>query len=191
MQENQHLPPLHVSLLVAEYEESWTFIAPDVGRAHKTPTSPNRVPKHSNGLILVDISSTTYVLHPKDPMTIFSSSEHSQEATFVPDTEDEGPPCELHIRPLHTTVLVRVPAGSDYTPISMLRLNLLHSVHPAHSSNPTSDVATLEETTQNYFELSVLTKCRWKLNANPILPFHLAALEVMASALNRSDAVVE
>lgn len=191
MQENQHLPPLHVSLLVTEYEDSWTFIAPDEGLSHKTPTSPSRVPKHSAGLVFADISSTTYILHPEDPMVVSSPGEQVQEMTFIPDIEDEGCPCEIHIRPILTTALVRVPAGKDYTLISMLRLNLLHSVHSVHSNNAISDKVTLDEVTRNFYDLSVLTQCRWKFNANPILPFHLAALEVMSSALSRSDAVVE
>lgn len=191
MQGNQHLPPLHVSLLSAEYEDSWSFIAPDDLPSHKTPTSPNRVPKHSAGIVLADVSSTTYILHPKTPIIVSHYNETSQEVTLIQDTEDEGCPYELVIRPMITTALVRVPAGTDYAPITTLRLNLLHAAHSAYSSDPIPDRDTLDEVTRNYHDLSVLTKCRWKLDTNHILPFHLAALEVMSSALSRSDAVCE
>lgn len=53
-----------------------------------------------------------------------------------------------------------------------------------------ADDDILKEVATNYHDLSVLTRERWKLNANPILPFHLAALEVMQFALDRGDAIV-
>ena len=53
-----------------------------------------------------------------------------------------------------------------------------------------ADEKVLKEVATNYHDLSVLTRERWKLNANPTLPFHLAALEVMQFALDKGDAIV-
>ena len=88
------------------------------------------------------------------------------------------------------TTLVRVPAGSDCTAISMLELHLMATARAPHSSAADNEDA-LQEIARNYHDLSVLTHQRWRLKANPILPFHLAALEIMQLALDRGDAVVD
>lgn len=185
------MPPMQILLLVSEYEDSWTFITPDDASAQKTPLSPNRISKHSSSLVFADVSSATYILQSKVSTIACASSDHFQEAAFVPDAEDDNNAFEVAIRPILSTTLVRVPAGADRVPICMLHINLLHSIRMSGSTSSLSDKEILDAVTRNFFELAVLTKCRWNLNANPILPFHLAALEVMSYALCRGDAVVE
>jgi mediator of RNA polymerase II transcription subunit 13 len=43
----------------------------------------------------------------------------------------------------------------------------------------------MQDVCRNYHELSVLAHSRW-LKANPILPFHLGALEIIDRALSGS-----
>ena len=38
--------------------------------------------------------------------------------------------------------------------------------------------------TRNFHELAVLARARWRLGVNPLLPFHLAAVEAMRIALD-------
>ncbi len=71
----------------------------------------------------------------------------------------------------------------------MLHLHVLGSVQSQHST-AVADKDVLRDVATNYYDLSVLTRERWKLSANPILPFHLAALEVMQFALDKGDAIV-
>ncbi|KAI0346942.1 hypothetical protein BDW22DRAFT_476714 [Trametopsis cervina] len=188
MQETQHRPPMQVFLTTTEYEDPWLCLAPDHSAFHRNPLPHSRGTKHPLGVLFADTSSATYALQPRNPVRSFSAVDCTQEYAFVPDLEEENPPDELQICPLLTSALIRVSAGSDFVPTSMLRINLLHSTQSANAVDTTGDKATMEEITRNYFDLAVLARCRWKLDANPILPFHLAALEVVSSALSRSDA---
>ncbi|KAI0699800.1 mediator complex subunit 13 C-terminal-domain-containing protein [Cytidiella melzeri] len=185
--ENQHLPPVQVLFTTAEFDDPWSFIASDDSATQRHPLAPHRAPKNPTGVVFADISSTFYSLKHKVPSMSSSCIGCASELAFIPDTEDDRPLEELQIRSLHTSTLARVPAGTDHTQISMLRLNLIHSMHSVHASHIIADEVTLDAVTRNYHDLAVLTGCRWKLNANPVLPFHLAALEVVSSALSRSD----
>lgn len=190
-EENQHLPPLQAHLLVADIEEQWKFL-PDEATTHKRPITPSRTSKHSpSGAVLADISSAVYILRSKIPTMVSSSASISTEPSFIADTEEDKPLEESQIRSLHSYALIRVPAGTDHIPISMLQMNLLLSMHSAHTNYFISDQDTLDDAARNFHELAVLTQCRWKLNADPILPFHLAALKVISLALSRSDVTAD
>ncbi|KAJ7072913.1 mediator complex subunit 13 C-terminal-domain-containing protein [Mycena amicta] len=96
-------------------------------------------------------------------------------------------PHPLPIQPLSTTLLVRVPAASIASTPSMLHIDLL-ATFPSSSSPPT--VAELhQEITYSFHELSVLGAARWRLSAtggsDPMLPFHLGAVDAMKGALGR------
>jgi len=134
-----------------------------------------------------DISSTTYALIHAAPMTIFSplpaDSSFAIE-NIVPEPDDVAAP-GIGIRPLSTATLVRVPADTDYTSVSMLRVHLLLTVKSAGSHLHVSDEDTHLDIIHNFHELTVLGDARWNLGerANPILPFHLSCLEVMDRVL--------
>ncbi|KAJ6488252.1 mediator complex subunit 13 C-terminal-domain-containing protein [Mycena vitilis] len=97
-------------------------------------------------------------------------------------------PHPLPLRPLSTTLLVRVPAASIASTPSMLHINLL----AAFPQDGAVDIGRLHaDITQSYHELAVLCAARWKLGqmgADPILPFHLAAVDAMRAALERDGA---
>lgn len=53
------------------------------------------------------------------------------------------------------------------------------------ATTTTDEVSKLHaDITQNFHELAVLARARWRLSLNPLLPFHLAAVEVMRMALD-------
>ncbi|KAI0092476.1 mediator complex subunit 13 C-terminal-domain-containing protein [Irpex rosettiformis] len=189
--ENQHLPPIQAHLVVAETEKPWNFIASDETAAHKRPLTPNRTPKHHNGAVFTDISSAFHIIRSKVSSMVASSTGYNVEHAFVADIEEDKLLEELQIRSLCSNTLVRVPAGTNRGAISMLHLNLLHSMHSIHASHLIADKDTLDDVTLNFYELAVLTRCRWKLNVDSIFPFQLAALETISSALSRSDIVTD
>jgi len=78
-----------------------------------------------------------------------------------------------------------VPAAADLTSIAMLHLHELYSTRSPSSSLTLSDADMLQDVCRNYHELSVLARTRW-LRANPILPFHFGALEIIDRALRGS-----
>ena len=53
-----------------------------------------------------------------------------------------------------------------------------------HSSGEADADALLGDIVRSFHELAVLSRARWRLHADPALPFHLAALEVMRAALS-------
>ena len=91
----------------------------------------------------------------------------------------------ISICPLSTATLIRVPADTDYTSVSTLRVYLLLTLKSAGSHLHTSDEDTYLDIIHNFHELTILGDARWNLGAraNPILPFHLSCLEVMDRVL--------
>lgn len=98
--------------------------------------------------------------------------------------------------PLSSSILIRVPHLHDSTTASsnsMTHIHLLRTYHSAsYRSRSTSVVSDdkqfLADVTRNYYELSVLSKTRWKLDGisgNTGLPFHLAATDAMSMALDK------
>ncbi|KAJ6497407.1 mediator complex subunit 13 C-terminal-domain-containing protein [Mycena sanguinolenta] len=134
-------------------------------------------------------SSPTSATHPQDEVDLNSASPLSNisvASNSVPEY-----PHPLPIRPLSTTLLVRVPAPSIASTPSVLHINLLAAFPRDHAGS--ADVAKLHaEITQSYHELAVLSAARWRLaqmgSADPILPFHLAAVDAMRAALERDGA---
>ncbi|KAF7362482.1 Mediator of RNA polymerase II transcription subunit 13 [Mycena venus] len=99
-------------------------------------------------------------------------------------------PHPLPIRPLSTTLLVRVPAPSIASTPSVLHINLLAAFPQDAADSSANDVAQLHaDITQSFHELAVLSAARWRLalgSADPILPFHLAAVDAMRALPNVS-----
>jgi len=175
-------------LMCVELDRTWTFIAPH--GCIRRPTSESRSSKSSPGSFMIDASSVTYRLSHSAKMDLTSQScsagDFDTPHSHIPDCSDTAsPPYERHLRPLGTTTLIRVPCGADFTSIAMLHLHQLHSARSLRSSLVLSDADTLQDVCRNYHELSVLARSRW-LRANPILPFHLGALEIIDRALSGS-----
>jgi mediator of RNA polymerase II transcription subunit 13, fungi type len=101
-------------------------------------------------------------------------------------------PHSRRARLLCSTTLVRVPGDVGFMSIAMLHLYQLHAARSHRSSLAgvaralvDEDTDTLWDVCQDYHELVVLARSRW-LRANPILPFHLGALEIMDRTLGGS-----
>ncbi|KAJ7099336.1 mediator complex subunit 13 C-terminal-domain-containing protein [Mycena belliarum] len=165
--------------------------------------------------LYIDVSSTTYAIFPKKviPLSVPPTpADLGLSLSFVPESGYPSPttatsspapesaspasstsagssaseyPHPLPLRPISTTLLVRVPAPSVASTASMLHINLL-------AAFPQQGDAQLHvEITRSFHELAVLSAARWRLpqmGADPILPFHLAAVDVMRVALERDGA---
>jgi len=175
-------PPIHVSLLSVASDASWTLLSP------KNPSRGISGPaKAAPPMRFQDVSSTTYALIHTTPVTLFSPL--SADAPFaveniVSEPDDVVAP-GISICPSSTATLIRVPADTDYTSVSTLRVYLLLTLKSAGSHLHTSDEDTYLDIIHNFHELTVLGDARWNLGArtNPILPFHLSCLEVMDRVL--------
>lgn len=133
------------------------------------------------------------------------------ELPFVPDHEDDeatgacSQTCSAELmRVSGWSTVVCAPSTTDHTSLSTTRLYPLHtarSLRSTYGSLKTSGVTRIptaskgavdadmsaelmSDIVHNFHELAVLSRTRWKLCANPALPFHLAALEVMHAALS-------
>lgn len=140
-----------------------------------------------------DVSSTTYALIHTTPVNLFSplsTGAFFAIETVVPELDDVIGP-GISIRPLSTATLIRVPADTDYTSVSMLRVHLLLTLRSAGSHLHVSDEDTHLDIIHNFHELTVLGDVRWNLGAraNPILPFHLSCLEVMDRVLTEEPQI--
>ena len=174
--------PIHVSLLSVISDASWTLLSP-TNASQGLPGLGKAAPP----MRFQDISSTTYALIHTTPVTLFSSLSTDTpfiNESIVSDLDDVVAP-GIGIRPLSTAMLIRVPADTDYTSVSMLRVHLLLTLKSAGSHLHISDEDTHLDIIHNFHELTVLGSARWNLGmrANPILPFHLSCLEVMDRVL--------
>jgi hypothetical protein len=179
---------VHVSLMCVELDRTCTFIAPH--GSMKRSTSEGRSSKSSSPGLMTDASSITYRLSHSAKMDITPrfcpSRDFDTPHSHIPDCSDASSPLyEQPLRPLRTTTLIRVPCGADFTSIATLHLHQLHTTRSLRSSLTYSDADTLQDVCRNYHELSVLARSRW-LMTNPILPFHLGALEIIDRALRGS-----
>lgn len=179
---------VHVTLVSVEVNTTWTFIVPHGDS--KRSTSESRSLKTSTSGTMIDASSVTYHLSHTAQMDLlapsFSAGDFESAHSCIPDCSDIGPPpYERNLRPLRSATLIRVPATADLTAITMLHVHQLHSMRSPNSSLTLSDADTLQDVCRNYHELSVLARARW-LRANPILPFHFGALEIIDRALRGS-----
>lgn len=177
---------VHVSLMCVELDKTLAFIEPHGGT--KRPTSESRSSKTTSGNFMIDSSSATYHLSHSaqvDLVPFRPAGDFESAQSYIADCSDTTTQYDRHIRPLHTTTLIRVPGDAGLASIAMLHLHQLHSTGSHRSSLRLSDEDTLRDVCRNYHELSVLAHSRW-LKANPILPFHLGALEIMDCALSGS-----
>jgi mediator of RNA polymerase II transcription subunit 13 len=195
---------VHITLLSAEPDAPWTFLPtkPKPQIKHK-PTMPTRTsssssPKHQYHSTFTDISSMIYSLPPRTHLPEFlppSSADLGLCLPYIPESScpstgslEDPSPHPLPLLPHSSTTLIRVPNSPSSASISMLHLHLLHifPALPLLSPPPTKEISELHsDITRNFYELSVLAGTRWHLSVNPLLPFHLAAVEAMRIALDR------
>ncbi|KAJ7647889.1 mediator complex subunit 13 C-terminal-domain-containing protein [Roridomyces roridus] len=182
-----------------------------VSRAPSSSTKPSS--------FYVDISSTTYAFFPTrhlpiafppvpadlgltmplvpesapipptsatSPMSESASPQSSIHGTTAPDYY----PHPLAIRPRTSALLVRVPAASVASTPSILQIGML-AAFPS-DFDAAADEGLMKDITRSFHSLSVLASARWRLAqaVDPILPFHLAAVEAMRSALERDGGAV-
>jgi mediator of RNA polymerase II transcription subunit 13, fungi type len=203
---------VHISLLSVEPGAPWTLISRSNINVSPKPKPPSPKNQHNHPQIFTDITATFYALShhnhlpqplpptPADlglshsfipePLTTPSSSS----STDIQHTTDQYPyPDHLPLLPRSTTTLICLPATPSPTSISMLHIHLLHVIPPV-SSMPSASTSTMTtdevsklhaDITRNFHELAVLAGARWRLGGNPLLPFHLAAVEAMRIALDR------
>lgn len=174
--------PIHVSLLSVASDASWALLFP-TNPSRGLPNLTKAVPT----MRFQDVSSTTYALIHTTPVTLFSSL--STDPSFaiensVRELDDITAP-GVGIRPLSVATLIRVPADTDHTSVSMLHMHLLLTLKSAGSHLHIPDEDTHLDIIHNFHELTVLGDARWNLGtrANPILPVHLSCLEVMDRVL--------
>ncbi|KAJ7672102.1 mediator complex subunit 13 C-terminal-domain-containing protein [Mycena rosella] len=176
--------------------------APVLNNAKLHPSLPPkpmaRVPSSSSSpkapALFIDVSSTTYAIFPRRTIPLAlppTPADLGLSLSFVPDAGCASP-----------TTAASSPAASEYPhplPLRPLSTTLLHPVdaaRPPPRGVPAparrgggADCARLHaEITRSFYELAVLAGARWRLaqmGADPILPFHLAAVDAMRAALER------
>lgn len=138
---------------------------------------------------------------PSSPSSELSASSPSNTSpVYISETSDliESPslPHPISYLPRSTAIVIRVPSLPSPTSISMLQTYVLYTIQsPLCPSALPLDSTLHADIVRNYYDLAVLSKERWKLDSNAILPFHLAAVETMNLALDRDwdrmEAVVD
>ncbi|KZT66995.1 hypothetical protein DAEQUDRAFT_729591 [Daedalea quercina L-15889] len=223
--------PIRVMLLTVENQRSLTFLAPLDRRRPPSSLHPTRVsstrspPRGSSGHVFADTATATYAVFPParascSPTLSFDFMSGvfpgSLDLPFIQDAEDEGPPAyeRLAMRGLARSLLINVPAGTDYTSINSIEIVQLHSAcsrtstsHARYSAEDDAmvvdegqaqclgdmnaeDARMLRDVTHNYHALAVLAQARWQPRDAPGLPLHLSALDAMKIALTGGSAGV-
>ncbi|KAG6874003.1 hypothetical protein C0995_007960 [Termitomyces sp. Mi166 len=196
------------TLLSVEPDAPWTFISTR-SQIHAPKSPPTKVHNPSRASsstkmqpqnIFTDITTTVFATSPYNSLPQSYPPSFADLGIFLSHVpEDAGHsatsglersptlslPHPLPLIPRSSSTLICIPATPSPTSISMLHLHLLHNVR---SSGSTQDIPSLHTAiTHNFHELAVLARVRWRLNGNPILPFHLAAVEAMRIALGRDQ----
>lgn len=132
-----------------------------------------------------------------------SKYDPQRSYNIPPDAPLEYEPHPITFLPLYTSLLVTVPQSQSTTSITTTSIHLLRTSHSESYTSSTqayqhssatvpSDEQLRNDITQNFYELSVLCKARWKLDfglgshpSRAALPFHLAAVDAMRVALDR------
>ncbi|EIN10144.1 hypothetical protein PUNSTDRAFT_142256 [Punctularia strigosozonata HHB-11173 SS5] len=202
------LPMVHVTLLCADLDCGWTLLPADARRKPMARASTNDA---SEG-VYVDVSESTYFITQSEVTPILpppladSPALLGAQHAFVPDssldatgTASAGPPPspspsasllasdELGLLPLATTALLQISPART----TMLSAHRFYSIASSASTCTVPDAQTHEDSTRNWYELSVLARARQQLHAHPALPLHLAALEVMREAFEVAGSPTE
>src|SRR6266851_5942764 len=157
----REIPMVHVNLMCVELDRTWTSVEPHGGA--KRPTSENRTSKaSSSNNFMIDSTSTTYHLSHSAQM------DHHLLPTSSPagDFESAQPYIPDGCCPNSTTPHERCARPLCST--TLVRVP--------------GDAGFMSIAMLHLYQLHA---ARW-LRANPILPFHLGALEIMDRALRGS-----
>jgi mediator of RNA polymerase II transcription subunit 13 len=179
------VPPFHVSLFSVEQNFCW----PIVPHFNETAgaTSSRRAPAKDSKSIYVDIAPA-YAIYPSTRIPLTSRSCREQvDLPFIPDNDGTTNTDISGILPISTSILIRCPSTLATSTQSSIYVHLLHAVHSPGSSLLISDDTTPKDVTLNFYELSVLAGAILGLQEYPLLPFHLAAIEVMNDSLRQED----
>ncbi|KAI0637629.1 hypothetical protein C8Q77DRAFT_1086914 [Trametes polyzona] len=213
------VPPVHVTLLAVDNENSWTFLAPpdsgppDIIRRNSAPAVPTRSAIRTSHAIFSDASYATYTISSWQSLALYPTYTHDRSAKslpptvipgssdlpYIPDLDDEADATSQQfpdaLRVPGWSTVVCAPSVTDHTSVSTLHVFQLHitrslrSTYEISRKNVESTPARLhsehmDDIVRNFHDLAVLARTRWKLRADPALPFHLASLEVMRAALS-------
>ncbi|KAJ2926208.1 hypothetical protein H1R20_g10879, partial [Candolleomyces eurysporus] len=197
--------PMHITLVSADSRSPWTLLESN----RPASSSPARNPRSSSATkntYFSDASASYYAIFPGNQLSAavppednnYSTSLIPEPSTTVQDgTSSDGDiphrasleddlPHPIPLIPLSTSSLIRVPSQPSEARMSMLHIHVLKHLHPpGYPDTQLPPEASLqEEITRNFYELSVLSAIRFRLDRNPVLPFHLAAVESMRSCLD-------
>ena len=206
--------PVHVTLLAVDNEHSWTFLSTSDNPSFDilkripipAPPLPSKPSRHTH-TSFADASYTSYYLAPPLHTSLYPSYvidrsakcgpfpfvPGSSESPYVPDLEDEDPlctgtisPCTEPLRAPAWSAVVCAPSSTDPTSLSTTQIFQLYTVRSPRSTYGAQEdrTALMGDIVRSFHELAALSRVRWKLHADPALPFHLAALEVMQAALS-------
>ncbi|KAG2070001.1 hypothetical protein BDR04DRAFT_1077345 [Suillus decipiens] len=180
------LPPFHVSLLSVEQNLCWPVV-PHLDETSGLASS-RRAPAKDSKSIYVDTAAPTYTIYPSTRIPLASRSCQEQvESPFIPDNDSNTTSDTSTILPISTSILVRSPSTHTASTQSSIYIHHLHALHTPGSSLSISDDTMRKDITLNFYELSVLAGAMLGFQGYPLLPFHLAALEVMHHSLRQED----
>ncbi|KAI0676690.1 mediator complex subunit 13 C-terminal-domain-containing protein [Trametes maxima] len=157
---SSEVPPVHVTLLAVDNENSWTFIAtPEISsrnivRRNSAPAVPTRSSGRSSHTTFADVSYVTYSISSPSALmfypayTVDRSAKYlppalvpgSSDLPYVPDSDDEAdtasqqPPVSDELRVPGWSTVVCVPSVTDHTAVSTLRIFQLHVTRSLRST---------------------------------------------------------
>ncbi|THH08030.1 hypothetical protein EW145_g2984 [Phellinidium pouzarii] len=172
---------LHVSIVTVE-DSGWSVLR------QETITPPSSCDSHGKKQ-LYSATSTAFTLPNflRCPLSSNYDAYFGAQLMHVQDDE-EVPPCNVNrLRPLQTAVLITVPSGGRYTPAYSHYIHLLQTVRFPRSTLSKTDGETHMDICRNYYELAVLTEARWRMNADPAFPYHLAVLQIVDETLESTE----
>lgn len=183
-----------------------TLTSPSGRTSAVVSASARSASKDAQKTLMADVSTVTYAVLRRAPHMLKSMSpgdvDIGEDASFVLEASaaqidgsatlghDTSGCFGIGLLPRATASLVGVPAGTDFTTVSTLDLHLLHSMSSFGSALGASEEQTLEDAARNFHELAVLARERWRgaiTARTTVLPFHLAAAEVVLAALRGAE----
>lgn len=180
---------MHISIVSADHSTSWSLLQ-DHRSNVDNQTLPRRVPnKDTSKATYVDITTaTTYFIHPAIRIPLPAPpTRRWVDTSFVPDNEGTPISDTLPLLPISTTILLHTAARQAGAVYPTLHVHLLHTLQTPGSMTNSNDTIH-QEVTLNYHELTVLARVRGQGSDDyPLLPLHLAALEIMHDALRQED----
>ncbi|KAI6128343.1 mediator complex subunit 13 C-terminal-domain-containing protein [Pisolithus croceorrhizus] len=186
------MPPFHISILSADCTTSWPLLQNLPSNVSHQALPRRTSNKDSTKPLYMDVSTAaTYCVFPTIRIPLAApTTQHWAGASYIPDSEGAPVTDTLPLLPISTSILLhslpkQAAAGAIYP---TLHVHLLHTLRSPDSSLACSDDTVHQEITRNYHELAVLAHARGQgSDDHPLLPLHLAAIEIMHDALRMED----